>query len=171
MRIQLSMLLVCCAILGIVGFALINPQTSRAFAALPVPYHMIVGHPLLQGINRVTNSDDTATILTSASTNTCASTINVYVTGIATYKNCISQGQVTLANSVSASFFRDIDLAQPLNTLPKVACFKSSSFGVRIYVSTGGKKSPDISCASGSLEENLANDVQTIKDILRAKSM
>lgn len=171
MRIRLSMILVRCTFLGVIGFALVSFQASHVLAAQASRQQMKTGVPLSVHNTHVKSLDDTATISISASTNTCSSTINVYVTGIATYKTCAQQGQRTLSRDVLVPFFQDIRLAQPLNALPNAFCFKSVSFGTSIHISTGGKSSPDISCSNSPLERNLVNDVHTIEGILQSNSL
>jgi hypothetical protein len=164
---RLSMILVCCAFLGIVDFVAMNFQMPHALAAPTAQYQMRMDHPLSESGGRISSIGDVATIQVSASTNTCSSTIKVYATGIATYKTCAHRGRHVLDRSVLSQFFEDIQQAQPLNELPQGSCFKSISFGTSTYISTGGIKSPDISCASSPIEQNLIDDVHTIEGILK----
>lgn len=112
----------------------------------------------------------TATIATSGSTNTCAFVI--YVFPITTPNNVMytvcntRQGQGNLSQKLTANFFHDIDVAQPLNALPQQRCFKSKSFGTNTYIEYGIQKSPDVSCAVGTIEEHLAADAMAIKRAL-----
>jgi hypothetical protein len=112
----------------------------------------------------------TATIATSGSTNTCASVIRVLL--VATPDNVMytvcntRQGQGNLSQKLTANFFHDIDAAQPLNALPQQRCFKSKSFGTNTYIEYGTQKSPDVSCAVGTIEEHLAADAMAIKKAL-----
>lgn len=56
---------------------------------------------------------------------------------------------VTLSQQLCKRFLQDIETAGSLSELPAAHCFKSVSFGSRIWVEFNGNRSPDLSCPSG----------------------
>lgn len=116
-----------------------------------------------------------ATIITTSSTNTCSFTIHVSLittTDNIKYTTChAAQGQGSLPQKLTENFFHDIDVAQPLDALPQQICFKSKSFGTNTYIEYGTQKSPDVSCAIGTIEEHLAADIMVIKRVLNVNTV
>jgi hypothetical protein len=53
---------------------------------------------------------------------------------------------IKLSRKLCEQFVSDLQSAGPLNALPANHCFKSASFGSRLYVEFNGLRSPDIHC-------------------------
>lgn len=71
---------------------------------------------------------------------------------------------ITLDKSLCDRFLRDLKAAAPVNALPARHCFKSVSFGSRLFVEFEGNRSPDLSCPGQQdpRAEALQKDAQQI---------
>ena len=108
-------------------------------------------------------------ILNSGSTNTCAYTIQVSLTGTATYSVCrIRHGWGVLPRQLTHAFFQDINAAKPLPQIPvEGACLKPISFASKTYILYDSQWTPDVSCASNEVGQKLNNDAENIVGTLK----
>jgi hypothetical protein len=63
---------------------------------------------------------------------------------------------VTVAPDLLERFFQSLNNSKPLDLLPSAHCPKSKSFGYSIQIKYDGATSPDLTCAVGDKESQLA---------------
>ncbi|HTV74141.1 MAG TPA: hypothetical protein VME66_10580 [Candidatus Acidoferrales bacterium] len=114
-------------------------------------------------------SESTAQIAVSGSTNTAPVTVAVSANGSAVVTTAQGVHTATLSETIVATFFSDLAEGQPLSGLPvPTACAKPVSFATTITVSTGSEVSPDLTCPASAVEQNLRNDVNSILSAVSA---
>jgi hypothetical protein len=132
---------------------------------------LVMSEPVnAQNQEPISDSQPTAVIDNSGSTNFFGYHINVSPSGDATYVNGTEQGTGQISTSLAAKFFSDISSAMPLSQLAFQPCFKSASFGTTTYVEFQHQTSPDISCPSkDSRVQALYDDAAEIAQALNVQ--
>jgi hypothetical protein len=91
------------------------------------------------------------TVVDTGSTNRLGLRVTVDASGDATVEQRRSAPrQVKLPHAIVNRLLRDVEIAGPLASLPARHCFKSASFGSKLFVEVNGATSPDLSCPGGA---------------------
>jgi len=141
--------LLCTNLLGLAGLLAVSSSPSIALVPLNV-----------------------ATIINSGSTNTIGYRIYVNPSGQANYVDGKGEGQGTIPQRLTRKFFKDLQTAKPLSTLPvRQPCIKPTSFGTSTTIKLGAEQSPDISCPGNAKAWALDNDVIAIAKFLKVTNV
>ena len=129
------------------------------------------------------NNDATAVIIDSGSTNRAGFRIAVDRSGSIEVRmqprgagRAQSQAEPvkkTVPKELAATFYTDLNAAQPFTNLPAAHCAKSVSFGSRLTVTLGDYETPDLSCGDGgnAAMRNLIGVVRQIVALSGAQDM
>jgi hypothetical protein len=113
-----------------------------------------------------------ATIIDTGSTNTPGMTVSMAAKGHAMIEH--KDGQKTRMNvsaELRSRLMKDLEAAGPLDQMKTKHCFKSVSFGSKMFVEYKGLRSPDISCPGQAdpKVDALRTDVEEIMAEARRK--
>jgi hypothetical protein len=156
-----------CALIEITTIATFNTQTTHAFSTRAHTDAIYSGSNEKRSIYP---PNEMITILISASTNTCAITMNLHSTGEITYQACHTTSHKKLPLMLTRIIFSDTHTAQPLDRIPQEICIKSASFGTTTRIKFQGRESSDISCSTDLRGVKLNTDIQTIQKALHITS-
>ncbi len=123
---------------------------------------------------------ETVTIVNTGSTNTFGYKITMIQTSINYRVDMISDngtdkgsnyGTLKQMGSHSAHFFKDLDAAMPLSSLPVRHGMRSASFGTQTFIIYKGQKSPDLTFASDPRSVALKADIDALAGLIGASNL
>jgi hypothetical protein len=108
------------------------------------------------------------TVVDTGSTNRPGLRVTVDPSGSATVEQRRGGSrQIKLPRAIVQRLLRDVEAAGPLASLPARHCFKSASFGSKLFVEANGASSPDLSCPSPA-DTHLEALVKSAQEVLEA---
>jgi hypothetical protein len=116
-----------------------------------------------------TVSSQTATIVTSPSTNTAGYRIVISPDGDADLTTAGGVAHARLDPNLVKRLYADLARAGALDALPAGHCMKSASFGTSTWIGYRGANSPDVQCAQNEVERALAGDARAIVGAVTGK--
>ena len=105
-----------------------------------------------------------ADIVNSGSTNTRGYVLHVERSGsmFVDAQDGVGFHSASTSPDLAGRLFEALAAAQPFSELPLGRCMKSASFGYSVRIHYDGATTPDLTCAFGPVERNLASLVSEI---------